>query len=327
MRGATGTSFSLLALPVVLALSPGDAQAQAYPCKSVRFIVPAAPGGTTDIMARELAQKMGESLGVQFLVDNRAGAAGIIGTDLLVKSAPDGCTIIMGNIGPNAINASLYRKLPYDPVKDLAPVSQVISVTNVLAVHPSVPAKNLKELVALAKSRPGELTFSSPGTGQSPHLSGELFKAMTGTNIVHVPYKGSFPAMMDLVGGQVSMMFDNLPTAIPHIRTGRIRALGVTSAQRSPSLPELPTIAESGLPGYDVVSWFGVLAPAAVPRPLIERLHAEIVKALALPDVKERLAGLGAVIVASSPEQFAAYIRSEIVKWEKVVKISGARAE
>ncbi len=317
----------LLLVIAGLVAGASSARAQSYPCKSVRFIVPAAPGGTTDILARELALKMGESLNVQFIVDNRAGAAGIIGSEILVKSPADGCTIIMGNIGPNAINASLYSKLPYDPLKDFAPISQVISVTNVLAVHPSIPAKNVKELVALAKTRPGQLTFASPGTGQSPHLSGELFKAMTGTAITHVPYKGSFPAMVDLVGGQVSMMFDNLPTAIPHIRTGRIHALGVTSAQRSPSLPDLPTIAESGLPGYDVVSWFGVLGPAAMPRPLIDRLHAEIVKALGVADVKDRLAGLGAVIVGSSPAEFTAYIKSEIIKWEKVVRVSGARAE
>jgi len=326
MRGATGTSFSLLALPVVLALSPGDAQAQTYPCKSVRFIVPAAPGGTTDIMARELAQKMGESLGVQFLVDNRAGAAGIIGTDLLVKSAPDGCTIIMGNIGPNAINASLYRKLPYDPIKDLAPVSQVISVTNVLAVHPSIPARNVKELVALAKSRPGELTFSSPGTGQSPHLSGELFKAMTGTNIVHIPYKGSFPAMMDLVGGQVSMMFDNLPTAIPHIRTGRIRALGVTSAKRTQLAPELPAIAET-VPGYEWTGWYGLAAPAGTPREIVARLNAAQNDMLKNAATRERLAELGADAIGSTPPEYAEHIRRQIEKIRQTIKLAGIKLE
>lgn len=310
-----------------LAVATGSTVAQPYPCKSVRYIVPAAAGGTTDIVARITGQKLAEALGVPVPVDNRGGAGGIIGAEALAKSVPDGCTIMMGNIGPNAINASLYRKLPYDAERDFAPITQAIGVTNAFVVHPSVPARSVKEFIAFAKARPGQLTFASSGTGQSTHLSGELFKTMAGLDYPHVPYKGSAPAMLDLVGGHVSFMFDNLPTAYPHIKGGKIRVLGVTAARRARVLPDVPTIAQAGLPGYEVESWFGVFAPAGTPKLLIDRLHAELVKALAMPDVRQKLEEQGADIVGSSPEQFAAHVKREIAKWAKVVKASGARVE
>ena len=322
--------FSILATGTVVAFftwTGGVLLAQTYPCKSVRYIVPAPPGGTTDIVARITGQKVADALGVPLPVDNRAGAGGIIGAEALAKSAPDGCTIMMGNIGPNAINVSLYRKLPYDAEKDFAPISQVIGVTNALVVHPSVPARTVKEFIAFVKARPGQLTFASSGTGQSTHLSGELFKTMAGLEYPHVPYKGSAPAMLDLVGGHVSFMFDNLPTAYPHIKGGKIRALGVTAGKRARVLPDVPTIAQAGLPGYEVESWFGVFAPSATPRPLIERLHQELVKSLAMADVRQKLEEQGADIVGSSPAEFAAHVKREIAKWARVVKDSGARVE
>ena len=311
----------------VALLLGGAAYAQPYPCKSVRFLVPAAAGGTTDIVARIMGQKLVDTLGVPVPVDNRGGAGGIIGAELLAKSPPDGCTIMMGNIGPNAINVSLYRKLPYDAERDFAPVTQAIGVTNVLVVHPSVPARSVKEFIALAKARPGQLIFASSGTGQSTHLSGELFKTMAGLDYPHVPYKGSAPAMLDLVGGHVSLMFDNLPTAYPHIKGGKIRALGVTATRRARVLPDVPTIAQAGLPGYDVESWFGIFAPAATPRPLIDRLYSDAAKILAMADVRQKLEEQGADVVGSTPDQFSAHVKREIAKWAKVVKDSGARAE
>jgi tripartite-type tricarboxylate transporter receptor subunit TctC len=319
--------MSRIIVAALLAVATGSIVAQPYPCKSVRYIVPAAAGGTTDIVARITGQKLAEALGVPVPVDNRAGAGGIIGAEALAKSAPDGCTIMMGNIGPNAINASLYRKLPYDAERDFTPITQAIGVTNALVVHPSVFARSLKEFIAFAKARPGQLTFASSGTGQSTHLSGELFKTMAGLDYPHVPYKGSAPAMLDLVGGHVSFMFENLPTAYPHIKGGKIRVLGVTAARRARVLPDVPTIAQAGLPGYEVESWFGVFAPAGAAKPLVDRLHAELVKALAIPDVRQKLEEQGADIVGSSPEQFAAHVKREIAKWAKVVKDSGARVE
>lgn len=305
----------------------GLACAQTYPCKTVRFLVPAPAGGTTDIVARVMGQRLAESLGVPVPVDNRGGAGGIIGAEALAKAPPDGCTIMMGNIGPNAINVSLYRKLPYDAERDFVPVTQAIGVTNAFVVHPSVPARSVKEFIALAKARPGQLIFASSGTGQSTHLSGELFKTMAGLDYPHVPYKGSAPAMLDLVGGHVSFMFDNLPTAYPHIKAGKIRALGVTASRRARVLPDVPTIAQAGLSGYDVESWFGIFAPAGTPRPLIDRLYADSAKILAMPDVRQKLEEQGADIVGSTPEQFAAHVKREIAKWAKVVKDSGARVE
>jgi tripartite-type tricarboxylate transporter receptor subunit TctC len=304
------------------------AQAQgSYPNHSVRLIVPFPPGGATDIMARAIAQRWSEVLGQQFVVDNRPGAGGNIGSDLVAKAQPDGYTLLMGTVGTHAINASLYPKMPYDNQKDFAPVILVAAVPNVMEVNPSVPAHNVKEFIAYVKANPGKINFASSGSGTSIHLSGELFKVMAGVDMTHVPYKGSSPALTDLLGGQVQVMFDNLPPSLPHIKAGKLRALAVTSAVRAPALPDVPTIAESGLPGFEASSWFGVLAPAGTPRAIIDRLNAEGVKWLSTADAKEKMANLGAIAAGGSPEDFANHIRAETAKWAKVVKESGAKVE
>ena len=319
--------ISRLALATAFAASAASALAQPYPSQPIKMIVPFTAGGTTDILARTIGQKLGEAWKQPVIVENKPGAGGNIGADTVAKAKPDGYTLLMGTIGTQAINQSLYAKMPYDAAKDFAPITLVAIVPNVLLVHPSVPAKNVAELVALAKSKPGQLNFASSSTGGSPHLSGEMFKQMTGTDIVHVPYKGSAPAITDLLGGQVSMMFDNLPSGLPHVQGGKLRALAVTSAKRSPAAPDIPTIAESGVTGYEVDSWFGILAPAGTPKEIVAKLNAEIVKILQMPDVKERLAAQGAVPVGNTPEQFAEHIARETAKWAKVVKTSGAKVD
>lgn len=313
--------------PALLCIAASIAHAQNYPNKPVRMVVPFPPGGTTDILARAVGQKLSEAWGQLVVIDNRPGAGGNIGTDIVAKSAPDGYTLLMGTVGTHSINQSLYGKLPFDPIKDFAPVTLVASVPNVLVVNSTVEAKSVKELIALAKSKPGQLTFASSGNGTSIHLAGELFKAMTGTAMLHIPYKGSAPAITDLLGGQTNMMFDNLPSAMPHIKSGKLRALGVTSVNRSPALPDTPTIAETGIGGYDASSWFGVLAPAGTPKEVVAKIHADIVKALSAPDIKERLSSQGAEPVGNTPEQFSQHIRTESLKWAKVVKDSGAKVD
>ncbi len=308
-------------------LAASVAFAQGYPSKPVRMVVPFPPGGTTDILARAVGQKLSEAWGQQVVIDNRPGAGGNIGTDIVAKAPADGYTLLMGTVGTHAINASLYAKLPFDPIKDFAPVALVASVPNVLVVNATIPATSVKELIALAKSKPGQLNFASSGNGTSIHLSGELFKSMTGTSILHIPYKGSSPALTDLIGGQTNMMFDNLPSSMGHIKSGKLRALAVTSAKRSPALPDVPTIAEAGVAGYEASSWFGVLAPAGTPKEIVAKINADIVKALGVPEIKERLSSQGAEPVGNTPEQFAAYIGTELVKWAKVVKDSGAKIE
>ncbi len=308
-------------------LAASVAFAQGYPSKPVRMVVPFPPGGTTDILARAVGQKLSEAWGQQVVIDNRPGAGGNIGTDIVAKAPADGYTLLMGTVGTHAINASLYAKLPFDPIKDFAPVALVASVPNVLVVNATIPATSVKELIALAKSKPGQLNFASSGNGTSIHLSGELFKSMTGTSILHIPYKGSSPALTDLIGGQTNMMFDNLPSSMGHIKSGKLRALAVTSAKRSPALPDVPTIAEAGVAGYEASSWFGVLAPGGTPKEIVAKINADIVKALGVPEIKERLSSQGAEPVGNTPEQFAAYIGTELVKWAKVVKDSGAKIE
>jgi len=318
------TRIAVLALALGAAAGAG---AQTYPSQPIKMIVPFTAGGTTDILARTIGQKLAEAWRQPVIVENKPGAGGNIGADAVAKAKPDGYTILMGTIGTQSINASLYAKMPYDAAKDFAPVTLVAMVPNVLVVNPGVPAKSVAELIALAKAKPGQLNFASSSTGGSPHLSGEMFKQMTGADIVHVPYKGSAPAITDLLGGQVSLMFDNLPSALPQVKAGKLRALGVTSARRSQAAPEIPTIAESGVPGYEVDSWFGILAPAGTPKEVVGKLNAEIARILQMPDVRQRLQEQGAEPVGGTPEQFADHIRKETVKWARVVKASGAKAD
>ncbi len=314
-------------LGMLLALSAALASAQSYPTKPIRIVVPFPPGGATDILARDVAQKLTEAWGQQVIVDNRPGAGGNIGSELVAKSAPDGYTLEMGTVGTHAINASLYAKMPYDHVKDFVPVILVAGVPNVLVVNPAVPVNSVAELIAYAKANPGKLNFASSGSGTSIHLSGELFKVMAGVQMTHIPYKGSAPALQDLLGGQVQLMFDNLPPSLPQIKAGKLRALAVTTATRAPALPDVPTIAEAGLPGFESSSWFGLLAPAGTPPAIVVKLNAEVAKWLATPDAKERLAKQGANAVGGSPEDFEKHIAAETVKWAKVVKDSGARVD
>ena len=327
MSMARWCQCAAIACIAALGFASIHAQPANYPTKPIRLIVPFPPGGATDILARAVAQRWTEALGQSVVVENRPGAGGNIGSDLVAKASPDGYTLLMGTVGTHAINASLYPSMPYDHVKDFAPVILVAGVPNVMEVNPGVPAKTVQEFIAYAKANPGKINFASSGNGTSIHLSGELFKVMTGVQMTHVPYKGSAPALTDLIGGQVQVMFDNLPPSLPHIKAGKLRALAVTSAARTPALPDVPTVAESGVPGFEASSWFGVLAPAGTPRPIIDRLNAEVAKWLATPEAKERMVSLGANAMGGSPEDFAAHIRAETAKWAKVVKESGAKPD
>ena len=316
-----------LSIPLVLFAAQDATRAADYPTKPIRMMVGFAPGGGTDTTARIIAQPLSEALAQQIIVDNRAGAAGNIAADIASKSPADGYTILMGTIAALAINPSLYKSLPFDPIKDFEPVTLAVSSTNVLSVHPSVSAKNVRELIALAKSQPGKLTYGSSGVGGAGHLAGVLFDQLAGTTMVHVPYKGGAPAMIALISGEVQLVFATAETAVPQIKSGKIRALGVTMAKRTALLPDLPTIAEAGLPGYEANNWYGILLPAKTPRAIVERLHREIVKVLNTPAIKEQLFRQGLDASPSTPQEFGAYIKSEIAKWAKVVKASGAKAE
>jgi tripartite-type tricarboxylate transporter receptor subunit TctC len=317
--------LSLMA--VLLGCLPVTVLAELYPSKPIHIVAPFPPGGPVDILSRTIGNKLAQTLGQPVVVDNRAGAGGNIGADAVAKSAPDGYTLLMGFVGTHAINPSLYGKMPYDNVKDFEPVTLVAVVTIVLVVNPSVPATSINELIALARSKPGELTFGSPGHGTPQHLAGELFNSIAGVQMLHVPYKGAVPALTDLLGGQLSMIFSSMPPALPHIKNGKLRALGVTSATRSPATPELPTIAESGLKGYVVNNWYGILAPRGTPKEIVAKLNAEIVKILKMPDVKESLSAQGAEPFTSTPQQFAVYIKEETEKWAKIIKYSGVQVE
>jgi len=307
-------------------MSAGASAAQ-YPSRPIHLVVPFSAGGTTDLLARIIAQKLGESFNVPVIVDNRPGAGGNIGSDTVAKAAPDGYTLVLGTVGTHAINASVYKKMPYDPSKDFAPISLVATTPNILVVNPSLPVKSVKDLIALAKSKPGKLTFASSGVGSSVHLSGELFKSMAGVDMVHVPYKGSGPAIVDLIGGQVDMMFDNMPSSLPYVKNGKLKAIAVTSAKRSSVVPDIPTIAESGVPGFEATAWWGLLAPAGTPVEIVGKLNAAVVKALGQPEVAKRLLALGAEPASDTPEQFAAFIKSEKAKWSKVVKFAGVHVD
>ena len=303
------------------------AAAQPYPNRPIRFVVPFAPGGSTDTLARTLGQKLTDALQQQVVVDNRSGANGNIGMEIVARAAPDGYTIVLGYIANLGIGPGLYARLPFDPVKDYAPITQVASSPNILAVHPSLPVKSFREMIAYAKTNPKKLNFASSGVGSIGHLTGELLNRSAGVDMVHVPYKGSGQAVIDLLGGQVQTMFSGMSSVMQHIKAGKLRALAVTGAQRSPAVPEVPTIAESGFPGFEATAWYGVLATARTPKTIVNRLHDEIVRALALPEVRERLNNVGFELVGSTPDEFAAFIKSEITKWTKVVRAAKISAE
>jgi tripartite-type tricarboxylate transporter receptor subunit TctC len=312
---------------VLAALVTAAASAQApYPNRAVRLVVPSSAGGGSDIVARIVAPKLSERLGQQVIVDNRAGAGTMIGGEVVAKAPPDGYTLLMG-ISTLATNPAIYRKVPYNALTDFSPITLALSAPNILVAHPSIPVKNVKELIWFSEARPGQLNFGSAGTGTNPHLSMELFLSMARLKMVHIPYKGSAPAMTDLLGGQVAVMTATMLTAIPHVRSGRLRALGVTSIQRTAVAPDVPTIAESGIPGYEAVQWYGVLAPTQAPKEIITRLHRDLSSILHTAEVKERFAADGGDPGGNTPEEFARYIKTETEKWARVVKEAGIKAE
>ena len=316
---------------VIAALALGalavTAGAQEFPVKPVRVIVPFAAGGASDVTARIIAPKLSELLGQSVIIENRGGANGIVGSEITARAPPDGYTVLMATNGTHAVNISLYPKLSYDPVRDFVPITEVVSLTNVLVVHPSLPVKSVKELIALARRKPGELTFGSGGNGGTPHLSGELLKSMAKIDLTHVPYKSGGLSTIALLSGEVTMTFNTMLTSFNHIQSGRVRALGVTGTKRSPLLPEVPTIAESGVPGYEASTWYGLVAPAATPKETVSKLHLATVKAMNVPEVRKQLVSQGADPVGNTPAQFAAVIKSDTEKWAKVVKASGARPD
>jgi len=319
-RFATAVAIATISLQA-------HAQTQAWPSKPIRYVVPFAAGGSTDIMGRTIAEKLSVALGQPVVVENKPGAGGGLGAAEVAKAAPDGYTIMGGTISTHAINASLYKDLPYDPVKDFVAITLIARVPNMLVVNNDVKAKDVAELIKLMKANPGKWNFASAGNGTSQHLSGELFKGMAGVEMQHIPYKGSPPALTDVMGGSVSMTFDNITTAWPLAKAGKLRALAVTTAKRSPVAPEVPTLAESGLPGYEVGSWQGVFAPAGVPPAIVARLNTEIVKIINMPDVQKKIIDLGAEPVGDTAEQFGAFVKTEVVKWGDVVKKSGAKVD
>jgi tripartite-type tricarboxylate transporter receptor subunit TctC len=304
----------------LLALSCHDAVAQTYPAKAIRIIVPSPPGDGSDLMARAIGDKLSVAWNTPVVVDNRMGAGGRVGAEAAAKAAADGYTLIMGNAGSHGINAALYADLPYDIERDFTPITQVMRSPNVLVVSPALPAANVRELIALFKANPGKYSYGSGGNGSSAHLSAELFKSMAGVDVVHVPYKGASPALTDVIAGRVAMFIGNLPPAMPHIKSGNVRALAVTTAQRSPLVPDIPTLAESGLPGFETVAWFGLFAPAGTPKPIVDKLQAEVARIVREPDIRERIAALGGEPVGNSPEAFSAIVKGDVAKWKKVVK-------
>ena len=320
-------AYSWVAIGMLIAASMQPLLAQDYPAKTIRIIVPYTPGGTADLLARTMGQKMAAGLGQQIIIDNRPGAGGNIGADLAAKSAPDGYTILLGTVATHAINPNLYPNMPYDANKDFAPIILIATLPNLLVVNPSTPVKNVKELIALAKAKPGELAFASAGNGTSQHLSGELFKKMTGTDMIHIPYKGSAPAVTDLIGGQVQLMFDNISSSLPHVRAGKLRALAVTGPRRSPVLPDLPTVSEAGVPSFSITSWFALFAPAGTPAKILIRLNKEAAKAIASNDLQQQWEGQGLEPAGGTADQLAEFRRVEAIKWEKIVRESGARVE
>lgn len=318
----------LLGLAVLLGVAVAqEAGAQEYPAKTIRLIIPFAPGGANDILGRLIAARLSETVGQQVVPDNRPGAGGSIGAELVAKSPPDGYMLVIGHIGTLAVNPTLYRKLGYNPVSDFQPISLVAKVPSIMVVHPSVPARSLKELIALAKSRPGALVYGSGGNGGAGHLATEYFKLMAKVDMVHVPYRGTGAALVDLIAGQTQLVFAGVPGAAAHVRSGRLRALGVSTSTRLAVFPELPTIAEAGVPGYEVTQWYGVLAPAGTPKAVVDRLHKEIVSAVKSKQMHERLTADGSEPITSTPEEFASYIKSEIARWAPVIRAAGIRVD
>jgi tripartite-type tricarboxylate transporter receptor subunit TctC len=317
----------MMVLSVLLAFPATAAAADSFPSKPAKIIVAFPPGAATDIVGRILAQKLADMWGQPVIVDNRAGASGTIGTDVVAKSPADGYTMLLGTLGNLSANPSLYRNLPFDMGRDFTPVSLVVMVNFVMVVHPSTPAKTVKELIALAKAQPGQLNYSSSGAGGLPHLAGELFKSMAGVDLVHISYKGSVPSFTDLLGGRITVTIDNLPLALPYIKSGRLRALAVVGPKRQPMLPDVPTMVEAGIPGYELTNWFGLMVPAGTPRDIVTRINTDVAKVLKMPDVRERLLGMAAEPVGSTPEQFSAFLKSETAKWAKVIKDGGITAE
>lgn len=321
------SKLAVFAAALLLAL-PVAAEAQTYPARPIRIVVPTAPGGITDGLVQLIGEGLRAAWGQPGVMEHRPGAGGIIGSDHVAKAAPDGYTLLAGNIGPISITPYLQAgKVPYDVERDFAPVKLMATFANVMVVHPSVPANNVAEFVRLAKAKPGTLNFASPGIGQSQHLSGELFKRLAGVELTHVPYKGTGPALADLIGGQVQMMFSNIPPAVPHIVAGRLRALAVTSPARSMALPDVPTVAESGVAGYQVVSWVGLLAPAGTPPDVVSRLNAEITRVLSSPAARERYAAAGAEVGTGSAQDFAAFLAADRARWSSLIREAKIRAE
>jgi tripartite-type tricarboxylate transporter receptor subunit TctC len=326
-KGGALTSLHSCIVAIALCVMTGGAFGQGgYPVKPPRLVVPFASGGGADILARLVAQTLAEPLGQNVIIDNRPGAAGILGTELVVKAPADGYTLLMGAPGL-AINPSLYVRLPYDALRDLAPVSLVGAVPNLVVVHPSVPARTIRELVALARANPGRLNYASPGRGTSLHFAVELFRSRTGIDLVHVAYKGGAPALIDLVGGHVDLMFDVLPASLPYVKSGRLRALAITAAQRSPLLPQLPTVAEAGIEGFQAITWNGLLLPASTPRGVITRVHQALHQVVNASQMRERYAAIGTDPVTNSPEEFSAFLREETTKWARVAKAAGIKPE
>ena len=320
--------IKLLAAFVLFMAQPLLVSAQEkYPNRPVKIVLGFPPGQATDTVARAIAQKLGETTGQVFIVENRPGAAGIIGTDLVAKSTADGYTLVMGSSGVMAVNPGLYSKLPYDPVKDFAPITVAVTVPLFLVANPDFPPNTVKELVAYAKANPGKVNYASGGSGVTNHLAMELFKSVAGIDMVHVPYKGGPPALTDLIAGQVNVMFETGPGALPHVKSGKLKAIAVGGSKRSAAMPNLSTVAESGYPGFEAVAWIGISAPTGTPKEIITKLNSEIVKIVHLPDIKERFLGLGAESVGNTPEEFAIYLKAEITKWGKVVKDSGAKVD
>ena len=310
-----------------LALAFSAAVAQSYPNRPVRWVVPFPPGGSADIMGRMIGQELSKVLGQQVVIENRAGASAIVGSEYVAKSAPDGYTLLQANVSQMTIHPSLYVKLPYDPIRDFAPVTVLGIVSSVVVTTPALPVRSIGDLIALARKRPGQLNFTSSGAGASTHLTGELLKQRAGVSMTHINYKGSGPALTDVMAGFVEVMFENLPSALPFIQSGKLKVLAVTGKERSPVLPAVPTLAESGFPGFDMVSWQALVAPAATPKPVVDRLHADLVRVLTSAQMKEKLFGLGTEVVANTPAEFAQYIRDETQKWSKIVRDAGIRLE